>query len=116
MFLIALFAPVVLAEDWPPNATINEAASLQVTPEGLDAVSDDDQLLSRGAAVVGTGAAIAAGGSSRKSVDGAGGARGCNAASAGAAVWPGWSLTVVSLSCGIPTKTCGQSTRFPRTA
>ncbi len=39
MFLIALFAPVVLAEDWPPNATINEAASLQVTPEGLDAVS-----------------------------------------------------------------------------
>ncbi|MBK7756889.1 MAG: hypothetical protein IPI35_10920 [Deltaproteobacteria bacterium] len=39
MFLIALFAPVVLAEDWPPNATINEAASLQVTPAGLDAVS-----------------------------------------------------------------------------
>ena len=39
MFLIALFAPIVLAEDWPPNATINDAASLQVTPAGLDAVS-----------------------------------------------------------------------------
>ena len=39
MLLIALIAPLAFAEDWPPNATINEAASLQVTPAGLDAVS-----------------------------------------------------------------------------